>query len=390
MIIFRDGQVQPDTLAFPRELRDRAGELRDRWRACPGNFVVVDTNYDGHRVDHCEGDRMARIAVVGFGRIGRSTVKAGLATKLFTPSVIVDIAASESMAPLFEFDTNYGRWRDAVHAGADELVIGETTITWIDARSSTPDWKALEVGLVLDCTGRATTRAGAQAHLDGGARRVLVSAPSKTLDDCDAVLLPGVNLDTYDPAAHHIVSMASCTTNALAPIIKVLRDTIGIRDGFFTTVHAYTNTQSLTDQPMTERRDSWAATENIIPSPSGAAKALKFIWPDLQVTGKAYRVPVRTGSIVELTARVNTEVSAAEVNDTFVTAAEQGSLTGILGVLHNEWASARIVGETCSSIVDLPLTTVSNGDLVTVAAWYDNEYGYSMRLAETIAALAAD
>jgi glyceraldehyde 3-phosphate dehydrogenase len=343
-----------------------------------------------HRADHGEGDRMARIAVVGFGRIGRSTVKAGLAAKLFTPSVIVDIAAAESMAPLFEFDTNYGRWPDAVHAGTDELVIGETSIAWIDARNGAPDWKALGVGLVLDCTGRATTRAGAQAHLDAGAHRVLVSAPSKTLDACDAVLLPGINLDTYDPAAHHIISMASCTTNAIAPMIKVLRDTIGIRDGFFTTVHAYTNTQSLTDQPMKERRDSWAATENIIPASSGAAKALKFIWPDLQVTGKAYRVPVRTGSIVELTARVNTKVSAAEVNGTFVTAAERGPLTGILGVLRGEWASARIVGETRSSIVDLPLTAVSNGDLVTVAAWYDNEYGYAMRLAETIAVLAAD
>ena len=332
---------------------------------------------------------MSKIAVVGFGRIGRSTVKAGLSSKLFTPSVIVDIVGAESMAPLFEFDSNYGRWPDPVHVAADGLVIGDATITWIDARNGAPDWKALGIDLVLDCTGRATTRAGAQAHLDAGARRVLVSAPSKTLDDCDAVLLPGINLDAYDPARHHIVSMASCTTNALAPVVKVLRDTVGIRDGFFTTVHAYTNTQSLTDQPMKERRDSWAAAENIIPSSSGAAKALKFIWPDLRVTGKAYRVPVRTGSIVELTARVNAAISAAELNDAFVAASEQGSLAGILGVLHDEWASARIVGETRSSIVDLPLTSVSEGDLVTVAAWYDNEFGYSTRLAETVAALAA-
>jgi glyceraldehyde 3-phosphate dehydrogenase len=331
---------------------------------------------------------MSKIAVVGFGRIGRSTVKAGLSSKLFTPSVIVDIVSAESMAPLFEFDSNYGRWRDPVHAEADGLVIGDATISWIDARNGAPDWAALGVDLVLDCTGRATTRAGAQAHLDAGARRVLISAPSKTLDDCDAVLLPGINLDSFDPARHHIVSMASCTTNALAPVVKVLRETVGIRDGFFTTVHAYTNTQSLTDQPMKDRRDSWAAAENIIPSSSGAAKALKFIWPDLRVTGKAYRVPVRTGSIVELTARVNAEISAAELNDAFVAASENGSLAGILGVLHDEWASARIVGETRSSVIDLPLTSVSEGDLVTVAAWYDNEFGYSMRLAETVAALA--
>jgi glyceraldehyde 3-phosphate dehydrogenase len=332
---------------------------------------------------------MCKIAVVGFGRIGRSTVKAALSSKLFMPSVIVDIVAADSMAPLFEYDTNYGRWRDPVHVEADGLVIGDATIRWIDARDGAPDWKALGVDLVLDCTGRATTRAGAQAHLDAGARRVLVSAPSKTLDDCDAVLLPGINLNSYDPARHHIVSMASCTTNALAPVVKVLRDTVGIRDGFFTAVHAYTNTQSLTDQPMRERRDSWAAAENIIPSSSGAAKALKFIWPDLQVTGKAYRVPVRTGSIVELTARARNKTSAAELNDAFAAAAETGALAGILGVLRDEWASARIVGETRSSIIDLPLTSVSDGDLVTVSAWYDNEFGYSTRLAETVAALAA-
>ncbi len=332
---------------------------------------------------------MSKIAVVGFGRIGRSTVKAGLSSKLFTPSVIVDIVGAESMAPLFEFDSNYGRWQDPVHVAADGLVIGDATITWIDARNGAPDWKALGIDLVLDCTGRATTRAGAQAHLDAGARRVLVSAPSKTLDDCDAVLLPGINLDAYDPARHHIVSMASCTTNAIAPVIKVLRDTVGIRDGFFTTVHAYTNTQSLTDQPMKDRRDSWAAAENIIPSSSGAAKALGFVWPDLKVTGKAYRVPVRTGSIVELTARVERQTTPAELNDAFVAAAADGPLTGILGVLHEGWASSRIVGDTKSSIVDLPLTSVSGGDLVTVAAWYDNEAGYAMRLAETAALLAA-
>ncbi|HXB51019.1 MAG TPA: glyceraldehyde 3-phosphate dehydrogenase NAD-binding domain-containing protein [Streptosporangiaceae bacterium] len=333
---------------------------------------------------------MSGIAIVGFGRIGRSVVKAGLSTKLFTPSVIVDIAAAEAMAPLFEYDTNYGRWRDPVRAEADGLVIGDAMISWIDARNGAPDWAALDVDVVLDCTGRATTRPGAQAHLDAGATRVLVSAPSKTLEDCDAVLLPGINLDTYDPGRHHIVSMASCTTNALAPVIRVLRETVGIRDGFFTTVHAYTNTQSLTDQPMPERRDSWAAAENIIPSSSGAAKALKFIWPELRVTGKAYRVPVRTGSIVELAVRVSTLTTAAKLNEAFVDAATTGPLAGILGVLHEGWASARIVGETKSSVVDLPLTSVSDDDLVTVAAWYDNEAGYAMRLAETVAVLAAD
>jgi len=331
---------------------------------------------------------MSGIAIVGFGRIGRSVVKAGLSTKLFTPSVIVDIAAAEAMAPLFEYDTNYGRWRDPVRAEADGLVIGDAMISWIDARNGAPDWAALDVDVVLDCTGRATTRPGAQAHLDAGATRVLVSAPSKTLEDCDAVLLPGINLDTYDPGRHHIVSMASCTTNALAPVIRVLRETVGIRDGFFTTVHAYTNTQSLTDQPMKDRRDSWAAAENTIPSMSGAARALKFIWPDLQVDGKSYRVPVRTGSIVELTVRVERETSVAELNQLFTAAAAAGPLNGVMGVVHEGYASARVVGETQSSIVDLPLTSVAGGDLVSVAAWYDNEAGFSMRLAEVAALMA--
>jgi glyceraldehyde 3-phosphate dehydrogenase len=330
---------------------------------------------------------MSRIAVVGFGRIGRSAVKAGLAAKLFTPAVIVDVAAADIMAALFEFDTNYGRWRDPVRAEDGSLVIGDAAIGWVDARRGEPDWRELGVDVVIDCTGRATVRSGAQAHLDRGASRVLVSAASKTLGDCDAVLLPGINLDAFDPARHRIVSMASCTTNALAPVIKVLRETVGIRDGFFTTVHAYTNSQALTDQPMRERRDSWAAAENTIPSVSGASRALKFIWPDLRVEGKAYRVPVRTGSIVELTVRVDTPTTDSALNEAFAAAAS-GPLRGIMGVLHEDFASARIVGETASSVIDLSLTAVSGGDLVSVAAWYDNEAGYAMRLAETAAVLS--
>lgn len=331
---------------------------------------------------------MGNVALVGFGRIGRSTLKAGLARNLFVPSHIVDIVEPDILAALFEFDTNYGRWPEPVTVEGSTLTIGERPIAYFNGREAEPRWDELGVDLVVDCTGRATTRAGAQAHLDRGAKHVLVSAPSKTLDDCDAVLLPGVNLDAFDPERHQIVSMASCTTNALGPVIKVLRELVGIEDGFFSTVHAYTNTQSLTDQPMKERRDSWAAAENIVPSASGASKALRFIWPDLNVTGKAYRVPVRTGSIVELNVRTKRPTTVEELNQAFRAAAEAGPLKGILGVLEDEWTSARIIGETASSIVDLPLTSLSGGDLVSVAAWYDNEAGYSTRLAEAIAAMA--
>ena len=332
---------------------------------------------------------MNKIAMHGFGRIGRSTLRAALKENLFTPVSISDIKDAPTLAALFEVDTNYPRWHEEVSGAADKITIGGRAIQFFDTTQSLPDWGALGVDLVIDCTGRATTRAGAQAHLGRGAKRVLISAASKTLQDCDAVLLPGINLDKYDPGKHQIISMASCTTNALAPVVKVLSENFGIKSGFFSTVHAYTNTQSLTDQPMRDRRDSWAAAENIIPSSSGAAKALKFIWPDLKITGKAYRVPVRTGSIAEVNVVVGRATTAEEVNDIFRKAASTAPLKGIMGVLEDEWASSRIVADPHSSIIDLPLTQVMEGTLVSVAAWYDNEMGYSTRLAEMAAHLVS-
>jgi len=331
---------------------------------------------------------MKNIAIHGFGRIGRSALKVALKEGLFVPVSVSDIKDAPTLAALFEADTNYGHWNEKVQASGDKFIIGDREISFCDTSQSLPDWAQLGVELVIDCTGRATTRAGAQAHLDRGAKRVLVSAASKTLQDCDAVLLPGINLDQFDREKHHIVSMASCTTNALAPVVKVLMENFGIKTGFFSTVHAYTNTQSLTDQPMRDRRDSWAASENIIPSSSGAAKALSFIWPSLKITGKAYRVPTRTGSIAELNVIVERPTSADEIKNVFRNAALAGPLQGILAVLEDEWASARIVGDSHSSIVDLPLIRVLDDTLVSVATWYDNEMGFSTRLAETAAQLA--
>ena len=330
---------------------------------------------------------MSKIAIHGFGRIGRSLMKVALKNNLFTPASISDIKDVSTLAALFEVDSNYGRWHEEVKVDDKGFVIGGREIPFFDSMKALPDWKALGVDLVIDCTGRATTRAGAQAHLDAGARRVLVSAPSKKQDDCDAVLLPGINLDTFDPAKHKIVSMASCTTNALAPVVKVVIENFGIRYGLFSTVHAYTNTQSLTDQPMKDRRDSWAAAENIIPSSSGAARALAFIWKGLKITGKAYRVPTRTGSIAELNLLTERRVTVEEVNAAFRKAAAAPPLKGVMGVLEEEWASSRIVGDSHSSIIDLQLTAVQE-ELLSVAAWYDNEMGYSTRLAETAARIA--
>ncbi len=331
---------------------------------------------------------MGNIAVYGFGRIGRSALRAAFERDLFVPVAIADIKDLATLAALFEVDTNYGRWHEAVRADEGNLIVGDRRMKYIDSTQGVPDWGALGVDLVLDCTGRATRRPGAQAHLDHGAKRVLVSAPPKTREDCDAVLLPGINLDEFDPQRQRIISMASCTTNALAPVVKVLRESFGIKSGLFTTVHAYTNSQSLTDQPMSDRRDSWAAAENIIPSSSGAAKSLKFIWPDLDMTGKAYRVPVRTGSIAEVNAVLKRATSADEIRSVFRKAAAAAPLKGVMGVFEDEWPSARIVGDPLSSVVDLPLVQVMGGDLVSVAAWYDNEMGYATRLAETAARLA--
>jgi glyceraldehyde 3-phosphate dehydrogenase len=323
------------------------------------------------------------IGIYGFGRIGRSFLRTALEKKLFVPTHIGDIKDPALMGALFEVDTNYGRWPETVSFSDGRLRIGDRQIAYIDTRASVPDWGALGVDTVVDCSGRATRRENAKLHLDRGAKRVLVSAGSKSLSDCDAVLLPGINLDSYDAKKHHIISMGSCTTNALAPVIKILRENLGITSGFFSTVHSYTNTQSLTDQPMADRRDSWAAAENIIPSSSGAAKVLLFIWPDLPVTGKAYRVPTRTGSIVEVVATVERATNTESLKAMFRQAADSPSLRGILGVLEEEYASSRIVKDNHSSIIDLPLIGVMGDRLVSIPAWYDNEYGFSTRLAET-------
>jgi len=331
---------------------------------------------------------MGTIAIHGFGRIGRSTLRAALTYGGFVPLSISDIKDLPTLAALFEADTNYGRWHEEVKVSDGNLVVGGRKIKFIDTTQSLPDWKALGVDLVIDCTGRATVRPNAQAHLDKGAKRVLISAPSKSLQDCDAVLLPGINLEKFDPTAHRIVSMASCTTNALAPVVKVLIENFGIRSGLFSTVHAYTNSQSLTDQPMKDRRDSWAAAENIIPASSGAAKALGFIWPKLKMTGKAYRVPTRTVSIAEVNVLLEKPTTVDEVKAAFRKAAAVPPLKGVMDILEDEWASARILGDPHSSIVDLPLTQVLDGGLLSMAAWYDNEWGYAARLVETAVKLA--
>ncbi|ALM47979.1 glyceraldehyde-3-phosphate dehydrogenase [Flavobacterium psychrophilum] len=330
---------------------------------------------------------MAKIALYGFGRIGRQFLRVALTNKLFVPEYIADIKDIKTLAALFSVDTNYGRYSESVSAEGESFTIGDKNITYLNSSKEIPNWSELEIDFVVDCTGLSSTRAGAQLHLDKGAKHVLISAPSKSLADCDAVLLKGINLETFDPENHKIISMGSCTTNALASVVKVILENFGIQYGLFSTVHSYTNTQSLTDQPMKDRRDSWAAAENIIPSSSGAARALQFIWKDLKITGKAYRVPTRTGSIAELNLVTEKDCTVQEVNDAFRRAASEGQLKGVLDVLEEEWTSARIVADPHSSIIDLPLT-VKEGNLLSVATWYDNEWGFANRLAEVTAYLS--
>lgn len=327
------------------------------------------------------------IAISGFGRIGRVTLRAALRDKSFVPVAIGDIKDPVALAQLFKADTNYGLWPEEVRYTEPNFFIGDRRIRYFNTENGLPNWKELGVSIIIECTGLASRREWSQEHLSAGAETVIVSAPCKTTDDCDATILVGFNLDDYDPTKHKIISMASCTTNGLAPLVKVLDDAFGIETGLFTTVHAYTNSQSLTDQPMKDRRDSWAAGENIIPSSSGAAKALKLILPGPQITGKAYRVPLRTGSIVELNAVVKKSgVSREGVNEAFRKAERETQLGTVMGTLDDEWASARILGETKSCVVDLPLTQVT-GSLVSVAGWYDNEMGYATRLAELAACI---
>ena len=326
------------------------------------------------------------VAIYGFGRIGRQCLKVALNNNLFLPTVIADVREEKILAALFSVDTNYGIWKDNVESHQGYLSFGGKPVRYLNSAIDIPDWGAFGIDLVIDCSGRSTTRAAAQSHLDKGAKQVLISAPPKTLEDCDAVLLKGINLEKFDPKNHRIISTGSCTTNALAPVVKVIQEEFGIQYGLFSTVHSYTNSQSLTDQPMKERRDSWAAAENIIPSSSGAAKALGFIWPDLRISGKAYRVPTRTGSIAELNLITKKDFSVDQINDAFRAAVKSSEFRGVLNVFEEEWASSRIVGDSHSSVIDLPLTK-KQGDLLSIATWYDNEWGFSNRLAEVAAFL---
>ncbi|MCP2370854.1 glyceraldehyde 3-phosphate dehydrogenase [Agromyces terreus] len=330
---------------------------------------------------------MTRIAVNGFGRIGRNTLRALLERDSDLEVVAVnDLTDPKALAQLLRFDSTAGRLGRPVEVDGDVLVVDGRRIRVLAERDpANLPWAELGVDLVLESTGRFTSKEAASAHLAAGAKKVLVSAPA---DGADVTLVYGVNTDAYEASAHSIVSNASCTTNALAPLAKVLDDLAGIEHGFMTTVHAYTQEQNLQDGPHRDPRRARAAGVNIVPTTTGAAKAIGLVLPNLdgRLSGDSIRVPVPVGSIVELNTTVSRDVSLDDVLAAYRAAAE-GALAGVLEYSEDPLVSADITGNPHSSIFDSALTRV-DGRHIKVVAWYDNEWGFSNRVIDTLELLA--
>ncbi|MGZ4352623.1 MAG: type I glyceraldehyde-3-phosphate dehydrogenase [Gaiellaceae bacterium] len=325
-----------------------------------------------------------RVAVNGFGRIGRNALRAAFERDLDVTFVAVnDVTDAATLAHLLKYDTVYGPFPGTVEAKDDAIVVDGIEIPVLcELDPAKLPWAELEVDVAIESTGKFLARADAEKHLEAGAAKVLLSAPGK---DPDATVVLGVNFDTaYDPAAHRIVSNASCTTNCLAPVAKVLHEAIGIEHGVMTTIHAYTADQRLIDAPHKDLRRARSAAENVVPTSTGAAKAIGLVVPELagRLQGFAVRVPVPTGSLVDLTVEASHPTSVEEVNEAFRARADTGSLKGILRYSEEPLVSSDIVKSPYSSIFDAPLTTVVGGTLVKVLAWYDNEWGYSNRMIE--------
>ena len=331
---------------------------------------------------------MTRIAVNGFGRIGRSFLRALLERDSTLEVVAInDLTAPDALAHLLKYDSTMGRLRLPVEVDGSTLIVDGHRIAVLSERDPARlPWRDLGVDLVLESTGRFTSAGAAQAHVSAGASKVLVSAPAS---GADVTLAYGVNTDAYDPATHVIVSNASCTTNALAPLASVLDDLAVIEHGFMTTVHAYTQEQNLQDAPHRDLRRARAAAVNIVPTTTGAAKAIGLVLPRLdgKLSGDSIRVPVPVGSLVELNTTVSREVTREEVLAAYRTAAES-TLKGILEYADEPLVSGDITGNPASSIFDSALTRV-DGRHVKVVAWYDNEWGFSNRVIDTLELLAA-
>jgi glyceraldehyde 3-phosphate dehydrogenase len=331
-----------------------------------------------------------RVGINGFGRIGRNFFRAHLERGGdFEVVAINDLGDAKTMGHLLRYDSVLGPLGEDVEVGDGVIKAGNTELQVLSERDPAAlNWRDLEVELVIESTGFFTGRDGAQNHIDAGAKKVVISAPAT---DPDLTVVLGVNDEIYDPEQHHIVSNASCTTNCVAPLAKVLHDNFTIEQGFMTTIHAYTNDQQILDLPHKDLRRARAAAINLIPTSTGAARAIGVVMPDLKgkVDGISVRAPVSVGSITDLVVRVGREVSIEQVNEAYSGAADNGRLEGILRYSNDPLVSTDIVHSPYSCIVDSELT-MANGQIVKVFGWYDNEWGYSCRLVDVVAKIAAD
>jgi len=320
-----------------------------------------------------------KVGINGFGRIGRNVLRASLQQPELEFVAINDITDAKTLAHLLRYDSVHGRLKGEVEAEKDALIVNGRRIQILQERDPNKlPWKSLGVDLVLECSGLFTDKDKAVAHLTGGAKKVLVSAPSK---GADITLCYGVNHTHYDPARHTVVSNASCTTNCLAPIAKVLNDTFGIRRGLMTTIHSYTNDQRILDLPHSDIRRARAAALSMIPTSTGAARAVGEVLPQLKgkLDGMAVRVPTANVSVVDLVAELEKPATEAAVNAA-VRAAADGPLKGVLQYCEEELVSVDFNGNPSSSIFDSALTKVMDNNFVKVLSWYDNEWGFSNRM----------
>ncbi len=324
---------------------------------------------------------MAKIAINGFGRIGRCVLKVILENKLdLEVTAVNDLTDGKTLTHLFKYDSAYGRFKGKAELKGEEMVVeGQRIKLLTEKNPENLPWQKLGIDIVLECTGAFTDKEGSAKHLQAGAKKVIISAPAKT-DDIPSYVL-GVNADSYK--GEDIIDMGSCTTNCLAPLVKVLEEEAGIVKGFMTTVHSYTNDQRVLDLPHQDLRRARTAGVNIIPTTTGAAKAIGKVVPSVagKLDGIAIRVPTPVVSLVDLVCELKKEVKAEEINNIFRKRANQGELKGILSVEEEPLVSTDFIGSYFSSIVDLEFTRAQK-NMVKILAWYDNEWGYSARLAE--------
>ena len=328
-----------------------------------------------------------KVAINGFGRIGRLVFKAMQKETAIEVVAINDITDAKTLAHLLKYDTVHGRYPNPVHAEGDMLIAGDRRVKiWAEKDPGNLPWKNLGVDIVIESTGIFTSREKLSLHVKAGARKVLLTAPAK--DELDNTVVMGVNDDTLT-AKQVLVSNASCTTNCLAPVAKVLHENFGIKRGWMTTIHAYTNDQRILDQPHKDLRRARAAANNIIPTTTGAAKAVGLVIPSLKgkLDGIAMRVPVSDGSMVDLVAELEKRATAEELNSVMKSAAT-GALKGYLEYCDDPIVSSDVIGNPASSIFDAASTRVMDGNFVKVITWYDNEWGYSKRTVDLLKKMA--